>query len=77
MNLETIFQTLLLVIAPKNLLFMVLGVFIGIVFGAIPGLSGGIAIIVLLPLTFSMDPMSGILMLLGIYNGGTYGGSIT
>lgn len=77
MNLAIILETLLVVISPMNMLFMILGVFIGIVFGAIPGLSGGIAIIVLLPLTFAMEPMSGILMLLGIYNGGTYGGSIT
>jgi len=77
MVFSTILETFMVVLAPMNFLFMVLGVFIGIVFGAIPGLSGGIAIIVLLPLTFSMEPMSGILMLLGIYNGGTYGGSIT
>ena len=75
--MATALQVLLLVLQPINLLFMVIGVFIGIVFGAIPGLSGGIAIIVMLPLTFTMDPMCGILMLLGIYNGGTYGGSIT
>jgi len=75
--MNEILQSLLIVIAPMNILFILIGVFIGIVFGAIPGLTGGVAIVILLPMTFSMDPMSGILLLLGIYNGSTYGGSIS
>lgn len=61
----------------QALLFMVIGVFIGIVFGAIPGLSGGLAIVVLLPVTFTMDPFIAIVLLLGIYCGGQYGGAIS
>lgn len=77
MDFSAIAEGLSYIFSLQNLLFMLIGMFIGIVFGAIPGLNGGIAIIVLLPFTFSMDPMTGILMLIAVYNGGTYGGSIT
>lgn len=60
-----------------NILMIFTGSFIGIVFGAIPGLSTDLAVILFLPLTYSMDILPGILLLLGIYCGGTYGGSIT
>ena len=60
-----------------NLLFMNLGVAIGIVFGALPGLSGGVAIVLFMPFTFYLDPIVSLSWLLGMYCGGTYGGSIT
>ncbi len=60
-----------------SFLFMILGVFLGIIFGAIPGLGVMLAIVIFLPLTFGMNPIAGILLLLGIYCGGTYGGSIS
>src|SRR5690625_6135930 len=60
-----------------NFLFLNIGVFLGIIFGAIPGLGVMLAIAILLPFTFSVDPISGITMLLGIYCGGTYGGTIS
>ena len=60
-----------------NILLIFVGVFVGIVFGAIPGLSTDLAVILFLPLTFNMPIMPSILLLLGIYCGGTYGGSIT
>jgi putative tricarboxylic transport membrane protein len=61
----------------RNLLFMNVGLLAGIVFGAIPGLTVLLAIVLFLPFTFVMSGASGILMLLGIYCGGTYGGSIS
>lgn len=61
----------------SNILLIFAGVLVGIVFGAIPGLAADLGVILLLPLTFSMDPISGILLLLGVYCGGTYGGSIS
>lgn len=61
----------------QNFLFMNIGVAIGITFGALPGLSGGIAIVLFLPFTFYLDPIVSISWLLGMYCGGTYGGSIT
>ena len=61
----------------SNFLFINAGLLIGIIFGAIPGLTVALAIVLFLPFTFSLDPVSGILLLLGIYCGGTYGGSIS
>ena len=60
-----------------NLLCILLGTFIGILIGAIPGLGPIIAIVLLLPLTFSMSPLSAVLMLLAAFQGAEYGGSIS
>lgn len=60
-----------------SLLFISIGVLVGIIFGAIPGLSTDLCVILLLPITFSMSPLHGILILLGVYCGGMFGGSIS
>jgi putative tricarboxylic transport membrane protein len=61
----------------KNLLAVSGGLFIGIVIGAIPGLNVPMAVALLLPVTFYMDPVAGLSLLIGVYKGGTYGGSIS
>lgn len=53
-----------------------LGVVIGTIFGAIPGLTSGIAIAIVLPFTFYLDVVGGMALLAGIYVSGTFGGSI-
>lgn len=65
------------VFQPLNLLLMNVGVAVGIIFGALPGLSGGVAVVMFLPFTFYMDPIPGISLLLGMYCGSMFGGSIT
>ncbi len=75
--MEALIQALGTSFSPMNLLFMNLGVAIGIVFGALPGLSGGVAIVLFMPFTFYLDPIVSLSWLLGMYCGGTYGGSIT
>ena len=62
--------------APLNLAFIVLGVSLGIVVGAIPGMSAPTAIAIAVPLTFAMSPVSAIAFLLGVHKGGEYGGAI-
>jgi len=62
---------------PLSLLMMLLGVAWGILGGALPGISGSIAMALLLPLTFGMDPTVALMMLAGVYIGAMYGGSIT
>lgn len=52
------------------------GLIIGVVGGAIPGLSATMAVALTLPFTFAMTPINGILLLLGVYKGGIFGGSI-
>ncbi|MCB9945809.1 MAG: tripartite tricarboxylate transporter permease [Geminicoccaceae bacterium] len=59
-----------------NVLALALGVVIGVIVGAIPGMSATMAVALSLPFTFTLDPIVGILMLLGVYKGGIYGGSI-
>lgn len=59
------------------ILGIIAGVLVGITFGAIPGISGIMAISIILPLTFYVDPIIGITMLLAVYKAGIYGGSIS
>lgn len=63
--------------SPEVLFYMVMGVAAGICIGALPGLTATMGVALLLPLTFGMDASAGILMLLGIYVGAIYGGSIS
>jgi len=49
----------------------------GITIGALPGLTATMGVALVLPLTFSMDTAAGILLLLGVYVGAIYGGSIS
>src|SRR5688572_28762265 len=55
----------------------VVGVMIGILIGALPGVGPPSGVAMLLPLTFGMDPTSGIIMLAALYAGTMYGGTIT
>ena len=65
------------VMQPFNLLLIFVGAFIGIFVGAMPGLSSIMGLSLMLPLTLKFDGTSGILMLLGVFCGAIYGGSIT
>ncbi len=62
---------------PMNLLICFIGVVIGTLVGVLPGLGPTAATSLLLPLTFRLSPISGIIMLAGIYYGTMYGGSTT
>jgi len=60
-----------------NLVYMLVGITLGILIGVLPGLGGANGIAILLPLTFSMNPTSAIIMLSCIYWGALFGGAIT
>lgn len=62
---------------PTNLLYCFIGVLVGTIIGALPGIGPSAGIALLVPLTFGADPTSAIIMLCGIYYGAMYGGSIT
>jgi len=62
---------------PMALLLSLVGVALGIVIGALPGLTATMGVAILLPFTFGMDPVSGLLMISGVFFGGVYGGSVT
>lgn len=57
-------------------LSLLIGICVGVIGGAIPGLSATMAVALTLPFTFAMAPINGILLLLGVYKGGIFGGSI-
>lgn len=62
---------------PQALLFATFGVMLGIVIGALPGLTATMGVAILLPFTYGMEPVSGLLMICGVFFGGVYGGAIT
>ncbi|HEX2540557.1 MAG TPA: tripartite tricarboxylate transporter permease [Caldimonas sp.] len=64
-------------LTPFNLFMAVCGVILGILIGALPGIGPPSGVALLLPLTFGMDPTSGIIMLAALYAGTMYGGTIT
>ena len=61
----------------STILGMVAGLAVGLSFGAMPGLNATIGITLLLPVTFGMSPAAAMLMLIGVYCGATYAGSIS
>ncbi len=56
---------------------MNIGLFLGIIFGAIPGLTVMLCIVLFLPFTYSMSAIHSFMFLLGIYCAGSYGGSVS
>ena len=66
-----------MVMDPLVILFILIGVFIGIIFGSIPGLTATMAIVMFLPLTYTMTPLQGVSTLVALYVGGISGGLIS
>lgn len=60
----------------QSLLMMTAGVILGIFVGAIPGFSANMGIAILLPFTFTMDPLPGLMLLLGVYASALYSGAV-
>lgn len=75
--LENLAEAFSLFLSIENIVVVFVGVLIGTLIGAIPGMTTVMGVALALPFTFSMAPVTGILLLLGIYKGGLYGGSIT
>ena len=64
-------------ITPYNLFVAVIGILLGTIIGVLPGLGGANGVAILLPVTFTMPPTSGIILLTFIYWGALFGGAIT
>src|SRR5690625_1814355 len=64
------------ILAPENIFWIVVGVLIGTVFGALPGLTATTGVALFLPLTFTMSFNESMSFLLGIYTSGFWAGSI-
>ncbi len=59
------------------ILMMFTGVIIGVIVGVLPGLSPSIGVALMLPVTFGLDPISALVLLVSVYLASNYGGSIT
>lgn len=76
MNFDVLWQGTVEVLSFYNFLMLVGGTCLGIVFGALPGLTATMGLALLLPFTFTMLPSMGLITLAGIYIGALYGGAI-
>lgn len=76
-QLEIISKSLSIVFSFSTIIAIILGVFWGVIVGALPGLGSIIAITICLPFTYSMHPGSAIALLLSVYCGSVFGGTIT
>lgn len=75
--MEPVLQGLSLLLDLNNIMLIFGGVLIGVLVGALPGLSSPMAVALLLPFTLSLEPVPAISMMAALYCAGTFGGSIT
>jgi putative tricarboxylic transport membrane protein len=64
-------------LAPRNLVWALVGVTLGTAVGVLPGIGPALTVALLLPVTYSLEPTAAFIMFAGIYYGGMYGGSTT
>ena len=76
-ELANLFHGFAVALQPFNIMVMLIGVLLGVIIGVLPGLGGANGVAILLPLTFSMEPTSAIIMLSCSYWGALFGGAIT
>jgi putative tricarboxylic transport membrane protein len=74
---ENIAQALVMLLSVENFLYMFFGMLAGVIIGAIPGLTGAMAVTLILPFTFYMHPLPALLLLIAVYKGALYGGAIS
>ena len=75
--LQNLYMGFSISLTPINILYCLAGCFLGQIVGVLPGIGAPTAVALLLPLTFSINPTSAIIMFAGIYYGVAYGGTIT
>ncbi|WP_026368033.1 tripartite tricarboxylate transporter permease [Aminiphilus circumscriptus] len=74
---EQLLPALATLLEPSVLLAVLTGTIGGILVGAIPGLTATMAVALLIPVTFGMNPAAGLALMGGVYSGGMYGGAIS
>ncbi len=75
--MENIIAGLSVLLNFNTMLFILIGTITGLIIGALPGLTGNMAIALMVPVTFSMDPVTGLAFLTAIYCSSIFGGSIS
>ncbi len=76
-NVDALHEAIILVFSFDTLLWLAIGVFIGVGVGAMPGLTATTGVALMLPLTFTMGQAPALGLLIGLYKGAVYGGSIS
>jgi len=76
-NLQLLTNGFAVAITGYHILLMMVGVFLGILVGVLPGLGAPNGVTLLMPLTFAMNPVSAIILLTSMYWGALFGGSTT
>ena len=76
-TLQLLGQGFAVALTPTNLLFSLVGVLLGQIIGALPGIGPSLGMVLLLPISFGLAPVTAIIMLSGIMYGAMYGGTLT
>jgi len=77
MDISLFLQAVDLVFTPFNLSMIIGGMLLGVFFGALPGISSSMGIVLMIPFTYYMGIMPSVILLVALYAGSAYGGSIT
>jgi putative tricarboxylic transport membrane protein len=77
MDIQLLVDGLLTTLTPMNLLLVFVGMLVGVFFGSLPGISSSMGIVLMLPFTYYMGILPSIMLLVALYAGSSYGGSIT
>lgn len=77
MGLDLLFDALATVFGSGSIIYVFLGVALGLCFGVIPGLGGTTALALLVPVTFTMDPLDAMYLAGGVMGATSFGGSLT
>lgn len=75
--MEYFLESLPLVFTPMTILLAVVGIVAGIIIGALPGLSSTMGVALFIPVTYTMEPATGLVFLAAVYMASVYGGSIS
>jgi putative tricarboxylic transport membrane protein len=75
--MDLILSGIMMVLEPANILYLLFGTFVGIIFAAIPGINGMTCVVLFLPFTYYLGIIPSLIVLCGMYQGALFGGAIT
>jgi len=76
-NMDALYEAISLVFTFQTMMWLAIGVFVGVGVGAMPGLTATTGVALMLPLTFTLPQAAALGLLVGLYKGAVYGGSIS
>ncbi|MCF7362060.1 MULTISPECIES: tripartite tricarboxylate transporter permease [Vibrio] len=77
MDFSLLLDALQVIFVPANFILIIVGMFLGVCFGTLPGISSSMGIVLMIPFTYYMGIYPSIILLVALYAGSAYGGSIT